>query len=90
MYVTKRIRYVWPTSQMGHVLYKAYGACMVQRMGHVWMFLGWTPLKLKYVKSVKIGVLPPICFIKLWVILSNFWPNLKRSFSLKTLTGNQS
>ena len=39
----------------------------------VWMFLGWTSTKF-----VKIGVLP-LFFMKLWVILCNFWPILKKS-----------
>ena len=49
----------------------------------VWMSLGWTPTKF-----VKIGVLP-LFFIKLWVILCNFWPILKKS-SIKPLTRNYS
>ena len=43
----------------------------------VWMFLGWTPTKF-----VKNGGLP-LFFMKLWVILCNFWPILKKS-SIKT------
>ena len=50
----------------------------------VWMFLRWTPTKF-----VKIGLLP-LFFIELWVILRNFWPILKKSFSIKPLTRNHS
>ena len=50
----------------------------------VWMFLGWTPTKF-----VKIGVLP-LFFMELWVILCNFWPNLKKFSSIKPLIRNHS
>ena len=48
----------------------------------LWMFLGWTPTKF-----VKIRVLPLFC-MKLWVIMCNFWPILKKS--IKPLTRNHS
>ena len=49
----------------------------------VWMFPGWNPDKF-----IKIGVLP-LLFMKLWVILCNFWPILKKS-SRKPLIRNHS
>ena len=50
----------------------------------VCIFLGWT-----LTKFVKIGGLP-LFFMELLVILCNFWPNLKKSSSIKPLTRNHS